>query len=391
LRNRSRLIAVLISLSSVLNVVAQEPHQTGHFELSRVGLPTAIYAQASQLNGEAFAAKDEIVTPSKEIVPEAVDDIRRTSTWSIFVPDDYSPDVPYGLMVYINSTGSGKVNKQWEPILAKHRLIWVGPNKAGNETATSWRMALANEGVRQMLSRYNIDRDRIYISGRSGGGRVSSMQMLHQPDIYSGGFPIVGANPHRDLTMAKGFLPGFKFSPASFNLAKNKSRFVFLTGEKDFNREQVQGVAKQYLQDGCRFVTYLEVPGMGHDAVPVEWVEKGFIALDAPLKASAESQFENATKLLKRNKQAEAMIAYRCAAFHNSEGEFAAEAREKYTELYQQYQTELKEVETLVEAGDKRAATQAITRFKKSWKVVGEADIARLTDLLKNPPKEGEE
>ncbi len=388
---RLLLAATLISLTYSLTVVAQEPHQTGHFELSRIGLPTAIYAQASQLNGEAFAAKNEIVTPSKEIVPEAADDSRKTSTWSIFVPDDYTPDVPYGLMVFINSTSSGKVNKQWEPILAKHRLIWVGPNMAGNKTGVSWRMALANEGVRQMLSRYNVDRDRIYISGRSGGGRVSSMQMLHQPDIYSGGFPMVGANPHRDLTMAKGFLPGFKFSPASFNLAKNKSRFVFLTGEKDFNREQVQGVAKQYMQDGCLFTTYLEVPGMGHDAVPVEWVEKGFVALDAPLKANAEFHFENATKLSKRNKQAEAMISYRCAAFHNSEAEFAAEAREKYSELYQQYQAELKEVETLVEAGDKRTATQALSRFKKSWKVVGESEIARLTDLIKNPPKEDEE
>ena len=67
-------------------------------------------------------------------------------------------------------------------------------------------------------------------------------------------------------------------------LIRERNRYVFLTGERDFNRPQTRVFHRLYKKDGFRHVTYIEIPGADHYfGVRGEWLAKGIEALDAGL------------------------------------------------------------------------------------------------------------
>ena len=307
-------------------------------------------------------------------------------TWEIVVPSSYAPAEPMGLFVFISASPEGAMPERWKPVLEKHRLIWVGLNKAGNKTETMIRHSLALEAAARMNRIYALDPDRIYVSGTSGGGRVSSQVMLADADIFTGGFPLIGCNPYRQMPAEKPgqFYPATfdKIHPQIFNLAKQRSRFVFLTGSKDFNRFGTIGVHKIYQQDGFKYLTYLEVPGMGHAAPDAEWFEKGIVALDAPLHAAAEENYKAAITAMNRKQLGEALEGFRRATLHGEEGDYLSDAKEKFQELNAQYRAQIEELETMIEEEDFSAATRGISALKRAWGQAVEKDAQRLIDTI---------
>src|SRR5690606_15409925 len=118
------------------------------------------------------------------------------------------------------------------------------------------------------------DADRVYISGSSGGGRVCSHVMIANADVFTGGFPLIGCNPYRDMRAADGavFPTMLKsLSKPVFDLARKRSRLVFYTGEKDFNREQVRGMHAMCQSDGFQHLTLLDAPGAAHATPDAAW------------------------------------------------------------------------------------------------------------------------
>jgi len=99
---------------------------------------------------------------------------------------------------------------------------------------------------------YLIASNRIYISGFSGGGRAASKLASQYPEVFSGAVYICGVdfwNEELDIRVER--------------LVKN--RFVFLTGSKDFNRVETQGVYHRYLDAGAQLSKLMVVPGMSHE------------------------------------------------------------------------------------------------------------------------------
>jgi poly(3-hydroxybutyrate) depolymerase len=147
-----------------------------------------------------------------------------------------------------------------------------------------------------MKKLYEIDANRVYISGVSGGGRISSMLGVCYPDVFKGGIYIVGCNYFREMTApntgGKVWHRGYAQPPADlFNQAKKNVSHVLLTGETDMNREQTKEYyEKGFKKDGFLHVTYIEVPGMGHQPPNSEWFEKALLAamedVQAPVAAS---------------------------------------------------------------------------------------------------------
>lgn len=54
-------------------------------------------------------------------------------TYSVYVPSDYSGDVPYGLVVWVSSGEKGDMPEGWSALMDKHKLIWIGAHRSGNE------------------------------------------------------------------------------------------------------------------------------------------------------------------------------------------------------------------------------------------------------------------
>jgi predicted esterase len=217
----------------------------------------------------------------------------KEQTFEVFVPGT-KPETGYTLLVWVSASEDGSPPDGWLPVLERRGIIWVGANQSGNDHPAAYRFGLAIDAAQNMATRHGVDASRVFISGISGGGRVSSMLAPAYPDLFRGAIYIVGCNYWKDLDV-----PG---DPESFwrklfneppedmlKLAKERSRFVFLAGETDMNREQTKATREAYKADGFKHTAYIEVPGMGHDLPNAEWLDKALDAMLGPPAASSSA------------------------------------------------------------------------------------------------------
>jgi predicted esterase len=212
-------------------------------------------------------------------------------SFKVIVPESYDPKTPCGVLVFVSPSDQDlAMGDAYAELLAKQGLVFVGALNSGNQRQPLHRFGLALDALSNIQARYNIDPKRVYISGMSGGGRIASRLGIVYADVFSGAFPLCGCDYFRNIPVPgkpqKMWARRFK-QPlnAVLTQAKRHNRYVLLTGETDFNRLQTKAVYRRYVRDRFAQVTYLEVPGMGHEYPPPLWFEKCLIALDTkPLK-----------------------------------------------------------------------------------------------------------
>lgn len=200
-------------------------------------------------------------------------------TFSLFVPPTYDPEgEPYGILVWISPFDDGSVPAGLQPVLEARRLIWIGANDAGNDRHLYHRAGLALDAAANVEALYNVDPDRVFVSGMSGGGRVATMEAVDFPDVFAGGFPIVGVTTYLDVSLESN--PGqrvlqFPEPPTGILDRARAHPLVILTGSDDFNREECRLTAAAYEEDGFTAVHYVEVEGMGHEMPPAAEFGRG--------------------------------------------------------------------------------------------------------------------
>ncbi len=273
------MLLIIICLLLTAGILAEESgHRTGQFtavfyERSLLSSPAAIARRMGERVNEQAAEKDY------EIANEAFD---------VYVPADCNSQMPYGLMVWISPNDKGTILKGWQPLMDKYRLIWVGANNSGNKQNTrARRIPLALDAAHNIKKLYVIDPNRIYLGGLSGGGRTASMMAFHYSDVFDGAIFIIGANYWRrtKIPSREGYVwyPAFrKPSPPYLTLAKKHGRYVFLTGDNDVNREEMHTYYERGYKKFLDNVLYIQVPAMGHEKPPAEWLEKAIEFLDNP-------------------------------------------------------------------------------------------------------------
>src|SRR4051812_27757803 len=223
-----------------------------------------------------------------------------TESFEVYIPKGYNGDSPFGLFVWVSASNKGDVQANWKEVLDKHKLIWIGANNSGNPRTMLVRMGLAFDAVAGMKKKYKIDDQRIYVGGGSGGGKIATILGVAFPDVFRGGFYFVGSDCYRNVPTKEigHYWPkAFNAPPGQFLIdSKKRSRHVFLTGEKDFNRDSTKDFAAAYKSDGSQHVTLSAVRKMGHQLPDAEWLEKGIIARDE-IPAPATKPAKPSTRL----------------------------------------------------------------------------------------------
>lgn len=212
--------------------------------------------------------------------------------YSVYVPSDYTADKPYGLLVWVSAGERGDMPKGWETLMDKHRLIWIGARRSGNQhSVPARRMPLALDAAFNMTKKYNIDPNRVYVSGISGGGRVASILAMHYSEVFSGGIFVVGVEYWEPLSVTgrpgQFWPPMPRPQPMYLAIARNRGRYVLLTGDHDGNRLQTKDYYEHGYKKQLKHVLYIQVPGMGHQMPPVGWYERAIVFLDT---ATADRQ-----------------------------------------------------------------------------------------------------
>lgn len=249
-----------------------------------------------------FSVREDVLArtgvPEKEIAendPKGARYDLGKESFAVYVPDSYKPEERWGLFVWVSPTESGRTpSAEIEELLARRRLLWVGPNQSGNGRPRWYRYSLALDAAHNMKKLYNLDERRIYVGGYSGGGRISSVLAVVYPEVFEGGFYLFGCDYFKPLPMRD--RPGAHYVPlypkpprAAFKLVRERNRYVFLTGDTDSNKLQTQDTAQAYRKDDFAHVTYIEVPNRGHMG-PMEpsWFGEGLAKLDEGVPGAPE-------------------------------------------------------------------------------------------------------
>ncbi|MCJ8330384.1 MAG: hypothetical protein HRT89_06845 [Lentisphaeria bacterium] len=294
-------------------IFAAEAHKTGEFQTKfNENSPYSDISKMLELQGFVRIDVAKYVAKTKKPLKEGrVYDIKE-ETYELYVPEAYTKKTPHGLFVFVNEDDSGEIPAHFKATMDKHRLIWVSPNKCGNKQFLSGRrIPLALDAAWNMKKLYTINEERIYISGKSGGGRVASMMAPGYPQIFTGAYYIGGANLWDRVYLAAGrkgkFWYGFgKTSDEIYDDFMENSRIVFCTGSGDPNRKQSKIFYKIYKKEGFQ-VKLQDIPKLRLKNPNAEWFEKGIKFLDAPLFKSAKSSYKKGIDALTVKKYASAM------------------------------------------------------------------------------------
>ena len=194
----------------------------------------------SDLLGKEQSARYEDIIDADELI-----------SWRVYAPNNDSNELP-GVLVYVSPTRSGKIHPQWRDVMDAQNLIYISADHSGNYKPTIRRMVLALMAVKVLANKYAFDLNRVTISGFSGGGRVASILSVQYPEVFTGALYICGVdfwNKRR--------------APKVDRLVQN--RFVFLTGSRDFNRDEVRNIHGRYVKAGAEKSKLIVIPGMKHD------------------------------------------------------------------------------------------------------------------------------
>jgi predicted esterase len=134
----------------------------------------------------------------------------------------------------------------------QQNLIYISADRAGNRKPVIRRMTLATQAVKAAAQRWAFDDRRIIISGFSGGGRVASILATQYPEAFTGALYICGVDFWKKSQ-----------APKVDKLIHN--RFVFLTGNKDFNRDETRQIYLKYIKAGAEHSKLMVVPNTAHE------------------------------------------------------------------------------------------------------------------------------
>ena len=172
-------------------------------------------------------------------------------SFEVFVPGNWRPETPPGVVVYISPRNTARMPSGWRRVMQRQNLVWVGANESGNEILVPRRVAYALLGATVAASLTPIDESRRIVSGFSGGGRVASMMMPFYPAAFNGAIFICGANPIGGLD-------------AETIDAMASHRYVFFTGTEDFNLMDTQFAHAAFAHAGVPAGELAVVQGQGH-------------------------------------------------------------------------------------------------------------------------------
>lgn len=197
----------------------------------------------------------------RRLAPEAF--VPGTESVELFVPKK-APPGGYGLLVFIPPVDEFPLPRDWHAALEKRGLIVAMPRKAGNDAdVIGRRIPLALHAHHHASANFAIDPERVYVGGFSGGARLAQRIAIAWPDVFRGslqfaGSVVVGENrlppPPREL----------------LELARQRSRFVLVSGSLDLPNRRNDGEARARLEALC----FAGVRGFGPPRLD-HWVPDG--------------------------------------------------------------------------------------------------------------------
>jgi pimeloyl-ACP methyl ester carboxylesterase len=168
--------------------------------------------------------------------------------FALYLPAQ-QPAKGYGLLVFVPPWQDARLPPGWSGVLDRFGIIFVSAAKSGNEeNVFNRREPLALLAAGNVMARYPVDPDRVYIGGFSGGSRIALRLALGYPDVFRGALLNAGSDPigDRDTPLPPGEL---------FERFLTSTRIVYVTGERDVEHATDDALSLRSLHQWCMFST----------------------------------------------------------------------------------------------------------------------------------------
>ncbi|MFT5289237.1 MAG: putative esterase [Planctomycetota bacterium] len=184
-------------LAQAVDLSTSEERRNAARELAQmedVSVDQWLQAAASLLPLEGGAANPGDITLSVDL---DVLGSSESTQLAIVVPESYDPAAPAPLLVALHGSGGDGASMlwAWRDVAAELGAILLAPTEAGPNDGflgTSRERASVLAAIRWSRRRYNIDENRIWLTGYSRGGHLCWDLALRYPDLFAAAAPCAG-------------------------------------------------------------------------------------------------------------------------------------------------------------------------------------------------------
>jgi tetratricopeptide (TPR) repeat protein len=293
-------------------------------------------------------------------------------SFNVFVPRNYKPGLPHGLLVQIDVQQSGSFPAGWDSILEKHHIIWMAPNGAGQGSSATKRVTLAVNGAVNVQKKYTIDPERVYVLGYYDGSLPATAAATGFPSIFRG---LVMTYPafYRRISYKDGnikYMLGeslvFNSSQRGIAVARKSTRVVMMGRESKMFKMVYD---KGFKPDGFRYVLYdtgSTMTGFQGGLPGAKGLEKSIGFLDGPVSPTAERYYRKGKTYDRTKNTGMAFNAYATALMRGGKQKFTADAKKRVDELYPKIVKELYAAEdSVLQTIEDRKFIQAAVQIRK--------------------------
>jgi hypothetical protein len=206
---------------------------------------------------DALRVMQESAREGKGLREQAID--LPNERFAFYVPA-HAPRQAYSLLVFVPPWDTATVPPEWISTLDSHEMIFVSAANSGNgANVLDRREPLALLALQNIVNRYPVDPQRVYIGGFSGGSRVALRLALGYPDVFHGALLMAGSDP---IGSAQLPLPVEQL----FRQFQESVRMAYATGERDEFHLHEDLLSQQSLREWCVFdPATVSIPWRGHE------------------------------------------------------------------------------------------------------------------------------
>jgi dienelactone hydrolase len=202
--------------------------------------------------------------------------------FAVFVPS-HSPPQGYGLLVFVPPWENAALPLGWAEMLDRRGVIFVSAANSGNAAnVLDRREPLALLAAHNIMQRFRVNPERMYIGGFSGGSRIALRLALGFPDLFRGALLNAGSDPIGDSQTP---LP-----PAElFSRFQEMTRIVYISGQNDAVNVDKDAASTRSMLEWCVFDWYAErSPWADHEVAGATVVGRALDMLDKHAKPNLD-------------------------------------------------------------------------------------------------------
>lgn len=199
---------------------AQGPGGPGGMSISRKEAQVSVTqtGDITTADGEKYASDPNPIVNDK-VINVVVDDFQQleftdpkygeTLMYNLYVPQNYDKNKSYPLVLFMPDAGATSTEHDRTLIQGLGAVIWATPEEQAkhesfvlapqytaqtvndNSEATEY-LDITVDLINSLVSQYNIDQNRIYTTGQSGGCMMSIAMDIKYPDLFAASLLVAG-------------------------------------------------------------------------------------------------------------------------------------------------------------------------------------------------------